>query len=158
MAAGIVTSEGEILNEVRYPTADDPERLVRSIARSIREVCDGYEVGGVCLAMPGLILTQENRVIFSPNLYSVERIPSRDELEPEIGLPLTVEDDAGASSSGEFWFGVGSDIEHLVFVTLGTSIGGSVISRGILLRGGARIGRGARPYDDPSQRATLRLR
>lgn len=85
--------------------------------------------------MPGLILTQENKVIFSPNLHSVERIPSRDELEPEIGLPLTVEDDAGTASWGEFWFGAGSDMEHLVFVTLGTSIGGSVISRGILLRG-----------------------
>lgn len=51
MAAGVVTSEGEILNEVRYPTADNPEGLVRSIARSNREVRDGYEVGGVCLAM-----------------------------------------------------------------------------------------------------------
>lgn len=46
MAAGVVTSEGEILNEVRYPTADDPERLVRSIARSIQEVRDGTKSAG----------------------------------------------------------------------------------------------------------------
>ncbi|CAN5800462.1 hypothetical protein BH23ACT11_BH23ACT11_22160 [soil metagenome] len=108
---------------------------MRSIADSIREVGEGLEVGGVCLAVPGLILAQENKVIFSPNLHDIEDIPLKDALEPEVGLPLTIENDASAAAWGEFRFGAGRDVDHLVFVTLGTGVGGGVISHGTLLRG-----------------------
>ena len=126
---------GEILKEVRYPTPASSGRLVETIARTIAEVKDGYEVGGVCLAVAGLILAQENKVVYSPNLHAVEGIPLKKELEPKIGLPLTVENDNSAAAWGEFRFGVGSEADHLVFVGLGTGIGGGVISHGVLLRG-----------------------
>jgi len=135
IAAGIVNAEGGILDEVRYPTPHSPDKLVEAIAGAVSEVRDGSEAGGVCLAVPGLILAQENRVVFSPNLRAVEGIPLKDELEPKIGLPLTVENDGNAAAWGEFRFGVGSEADHLVFVTLGTGIGGGVITHGVLMRG-----------------------
>ena len=135
IAAGIVNAEGEILDEARYPTPHSPEKLVEAIAGAIAEVRDGFEVRAACLAVPGLILAQENRVVFSPNLRAVEGIPLKDELEPRIGLPLTIENDGNAAAWGEFRFGVGSEADHLVFVTLGTGIGGGVITHGILMRG-----------------------
>jgi glucokinase len=131
----VVTPEGRVLKETRYPTPASPERLVESIARAVVEVKDGFEVGGACLAVAGLILSQENKVIFSPNLHAVEGIPLKDELEPRIGVPLTVENDANAAAWGEFRFGAGRDVDHLVFVTLGTGVGGGVISHDVLLRG-----------------------
>ncbi len=124
-----------MLKETRYPTPASPERLVESIARAVVEVKDGFEIGGACLAVAGLILSQENKVVFSPNLHAVEGIPLKDELEPRIGVPLTVENDANAAAWGEFRFGAGSDVDHLVFVTLGTGVGGGVISHDVLLRG-----------------------
>jgi glucokinase len=135
IAAGVVTPEGTIVEETRYPTPASPKRLVESIARAVLEVKEGVEVGGACLAVAGLILSQENRVVFSPNLHAVEGIPLKDELEPRIGVPLTVENDANAAAWGEFRFGAGSEVDHLVFVTLGTGVGGGVISHGVLLRG-----------------------
>ena len=140
IAAGVVTPEGTILKETRYPTPASPKRLVESIARAVLEVKEGFEVGGACLAVAGLILSQENRVVFSPNLHAVENIPLKDELEPRIGVPLTVENDANAAAWGEFRFGAGSEVDHLVFVTLGTGVGGGVISHGVLLRGAQGAG------------------
>jgi glucokinase len=140
IAAGVVTPEGEILKEARYPTPASGDRLVESIARAVLEVKDGFEVGGACLAVAGLILAQENRVVFSPNLHAVEGIPLKEELEPRIGLPLTVENDANAAAWGEFRFGAGSEVDHLVFLTLGTGVGGGVISHGVLLRGAQGAG------------------
>jgi glucokinase len=135
IAAGVVTPEGTILKETRYPTPASPKRLVESIARAVLEVKEGFEVGGACLAVAGFILSQENRVVFSPNVHAVEGIPLKDELEPRIGVPLTVENDANAAAWGEFRFGAGTEVDHLVFVTLGTGVGGGVISHGVLLRG-----------------------
>jgi glucokinase len=135
IAAGVVTPEGKILEEVRYPTPHSPGTLIETIARAVSEVGDGHEAGGACLAVPGLILAQENKVVFSPNLRAVEGIPLKDELEPKIGMPLMVENDGNAAAWGEFRFGVGSESDHLVFVTLGTGIGGGIITHGILMRG-----------------------
>ncbi|MDQ3834541.1 MAG: ROK family protein, partial [Actinomycetota bacterium] len=136
IAAAVVTSEGKNLNEVRYPTqAVPPNRLVETIARAITEVKDRFEVGGVCLAVPGLILAAENRVVFSPNLHEIENIRLDEEMGRRTGLSVTVENDANAAAWGEFRFGAGKDVEHLVFITLGTGVGGGVITHGVLLRG-----------------------
>jgi glucokinase len=135
IAAGVVTPQGRILDEVRYPTPHSPETLIENIAKAIKEVRDGHEVGGVCLAVPGLILASENKVIFSANLHAIEGIPLKDEIEPRIGLPLTIENDGNAAAWGEFRFGAGSEADHLVFLTLGTGIGGGVITHGVLMRG-----------------------
>ncbi|MGI9047906.1 MAG: ROK family protein [Rubrobacteraceae bacterium] len=135
IAAGLVTPEGEILNEVRYPTPHRPERLIESLARAITEAKGDDEAGGVCLAVPGNILATKNTVIFSPNLHAIEGINLKDKVETKIGLPLTVENDANAAAWGEFRFGAGSEVDHLVFITLGTGVGGGVISHGALLRG-----------------------
>jgi glucokinase len=144
IAAGVVTPEGEILNEVRYPSAGPRERLLSSIARAVTEVKDGYEVGGVCLAVPGFVMSEENKVIFAPNLHAIEGVPLKDELGERTGLCVTVENDANAAAWGEFRFGAGSEVGHLVFITLGTGVGGGVITEGALLRGaqgaGAELG------------------
>ena len=140
IAAGVVTPEGEVLKEVRYPTAAGKEQLLSSIARAIAEVKDGFEVGGACLAAPGFVLTAENKVIFAPNLHAIEGIPLKDEIGERTGLAVTVENDANAAAWGEFRFGAGSEVNHLVFVTLGTGVGGGVITHGVLLRGAQGAG------------------
>jgi glucokinase len=140
IAAGLVSPEGELLSEVRYPTANVREELLSTIAEAITEVKRGYEVGGVCLAVPGFILARENKVLSAANLEAIEGIPLKDELGDRTGLPVTVENDANAAAWGEFRFGVGKDVDDLVFVTLGTGVGGGIISHGGLLRGARGMG------------------
>ena len=140
IAAAVVTPEGEILNEVRYPSSGPKERLLSSMARSVNEVRDGFEVGGICLAVPGTVSAEENKIIDAPNLHAIENIPLKDELEERTGLTTTVENDANAAAWGEFRFGAGSEVSHLIFITLGTGVGGGVISHGVLLRGAQGAG------------------
>src|SRR5215216_1189959 len=141
IAAAVVTPEGKILNEVRYPTqAVPPNRLIETIARAITEVKDGFEVGGVCVAVPGLILASDNKVIFAPNLHEIENIRLDEEIGRRTGLTVTVENDANVAAWGEFRFGAGRGLEHMVFITLGTGVGGGVITHGMLLRGAQGAG------------------
>jgi glucokinase len=135
IAAGVVTPGGRVLAEARYPTPHSSGKLLETMIRAIKEVMEGQDVGGVCLGVPGFILAQENKVVFSPNLHAVEGISLKERVGVELGVPLTVENDASAAAWGEFRFGSGSEVDHLVFLTLGTGIGGGVISHGVLLRG-----------------------
>ena len=141
IAAAVVTPEGKILNEVRYPTqAVPPNRLIETVARAITEVKEGFEVGGVCVAVPGLILASENKVIFAPNLHEIENIRLDEEIGRRTGLRVTVENDANVAAWGEFRFGAGRGLKHMVFITLGTGVGGGIITHGMLLRGAQGAG------------------
>ena len=71
IAAGVVSPEGEVLSRVRYPTATSRGGLLDALTRAISEVSHGFEVDGVCLGVPGLVLDQENKVVFSPNLPAI---------------------------------------------------------------------------------------
>lgn len=140
IAAGVVAPGGDLLRQVKYPTSDTPEDLLENITGAVLEVVEGLDAGGVCLAVPGLILAREHKVIFSPNLHAIEDIPLQEVLGRSIGLPVTVENDANAAAWGEFRFGAGKDVEHLIFITLGTGVGGGVITHGTLLRGAQGAG------------------
>jgi glucokinase len=141
IAAGVVSREGELLNEVMHPTVNVRELVLSTIAEAtIAEVKRGYEVGGVCLAVPGFILAGENKVLSAANLEAIEGIPLKEELGGRTGLEVTVENDANAAAWGEFRFGAGKHVEDLILVTLGTGVGGGVISHGVLLRGARGIG------------------
>jgi glucokinase len=43
------------------------------------------------------------------------------------GRPVTFANDAGAAAYGEFWVGSGREYSSLVFLTLGTGVGGGII-------------------------------
>jgi glucokinase len=140
IAAGVVSPEGKLLNEVRYPTENVREPLLSTIAGAIMEVQRDYQIGGVCLAAPGFILASENKILSAANLEAIEGIPLKEELGRRTGLRVTVENDANAAAWSEFRFGAGQDVDNLVFVTLGTGVGGGIISHGVLLRGARGMG------------------
>src|SRR5919205_509364 len=140
IAAGVISPEGEILSEVRYPTANVRETLLSTIAEAITDARGGHDVGGICLAVPGFILASENKILSAANLEAIEGIPLKEELGGRTGLVVTVENDANAAAWGEFRFGAGKDVDHQVFITLGTGVGGGVITHGVLLRGAQGAG------------------
>ena len=60
------------------------------------------------------------------------------------GFPVKAGNDANVAALGEYWKGGGAGCENMVFVTLGTGVGGGIVIGGHLLHGthgsGAEIG------------------
>jgi glucokinase len=61
--------------------------------------------------------------------------PFRDWLEEESGLPVYVDNDVNLAILGEHRAGAARNVEDAVMLTIGTGIGGGVISGGRLIRG-----------------------
>src|SRR5215472_5115445 len=59
----------------------------------------------------------------------------RDEIERRIKARVILENDANAAAMGEKWMGAGAAVDDLVLLTLGTGVGGGIISRGRVLEG-----------------------
>ena len=69
------------------------------------------------------------------------------------GFPVKAGNDANVAALGEYWKGGGAGCENMVFVTLGTGVGGGIVIGGHLLHGthgsGAEIGHMVLNPNDP---------
>ncbi|ODN31033.1 ROK family protein [Fervidobacterium thailandense] len=140
---GLVEAEsGRILRKVERETlvAEGGERVVSRMAEAILEIAQGYDVQGVGVGSPGSIDHDSGIVRFSPNFPDWNDFPLGPMLGKFTGLKVYVENDANAFVLGEKWFGAGKGYEHIVALTLGTGVGGGVISHGVLITGKNGIG------------------
>ncbi len=136
---GLVDSErGDIVNKVQISTKahEGYKRVIERISDVINEIkSDAVAVG---VGSPGSIY--DGVVRFSPNLPDWKEVPLAKMIEERTGLKTYVENDANSFVLGEKWFGDGKGKSHIVALTLGTGVGGGVITHGILLKGHLGIG------------------
>src|SRR5207302_9084429 len=85
--------------------------------------------------VPGFISLKEGVIKNCANIPSLENFPIRDEIGRRLGHKIILENDANAAALGEKWIGAGRDVDDVIMLTLGTGIGGGIISNGKILRG-----------------------
>jgi len=95
------------------------------------------DCAGVGVGLPGFIRMDTGFIVGSNNLPEFNNYPVRDEIERRLGMTVILENDANAAALGEKWIGAGRDVDDLVLLTLGTGVGGGIISGGQVLRGAA---------------------
>lgn len=137
IAAGIVDDDGTIVAQTRRSSvAQTVEELDRAVVDVCRELMAGQEIGAIGLAAPGFVSADESTVMFTPNLPWRDH-PLRDRVAEALGVDvrIVVENDANAAGWAEFRFGAGRDVENMVLLTVGTGLGGAVITDGRLVRG-----------------------
>jgi glucokinase len=137
--AGLVEG-GEVLRRAAAPTAvaGGPEAVVAQLLELVGRVCtpeDRPRLAGVGACAPGPLDSERGVVLGIPTLPGWEGFPLRDVLAARLALPVLVENDGIAAAFGEWRFGAGRGLRHLVYVTVSTGIGGGVVADGRLLRG-----------------------
>lgn len=136
IAAGLVDANGTITHQlVRDTPGTDPRAVETAIVELVATLSDrGVEVCAVGVGAAGWMDRSGSTVVFSPHL-AWRNEPLRETLEKKLGRTVLVINDADAAGWAEYTFGVGADESHLLMLTLGTGIGGSMIFSGNLVRG-----------------------
>jgi glucokinase len=94
------------------------------------------QVLGVGIAVPGHVKAREGLVMWAPNFKDQWKgVPIAHLVETLLGIPVRIGNDANLAALGEFRFGAGRDVRHMIMMTLGTGIGGGIIVDGKLLDG-----------------------
>ena len=122
----------------RTEVAGGPSAVLKQFERMISDVCSRDEVArlsGAGISAPGPVDTESGTVLHIPTLPGWEDFPLRDFLASKLGLPVVLENDGIAAVYGEWKFGAGQGLRHLVFVTVSTGIGGGAVVDGRLLHG-----------------------
>ena len=132
---GLLDAEANILCKFSVPTEIDQgtERVIANISAAVERAVnesgvESADVAGVGIGSPGPLSHRRGLVINPGNLPCLQNIPLRSAIEERTGIKTTLENDANAAAWGEFWAGAGKGVNDLVMFTLGTGVGGELLS------------------------------
>jgi glucokinase len=136
VAGGVVDETGKILVQERRGTPSrDSEAVIGTILDVISELRQDHDVEAVGVAAPGFVDESRSIVRIAPNIPGWRDRPLKRDVQSATGLPTVVENDANAAAWAEVVYGAGRGETYLMCVTLGTGVGGGIVSAGRLYRG-----------------------
>lgn len=128
----VMNERGQILREGAVDTIrDDPEGLADRIAEALEGMNYPLTAAGVSCA--GRVNTQTGLIIAS-NLRWM-KVPFRAILEQRLGCPVSIDNDVAGALYGEWTQGACQDERNVLYITLGTGVGGAFLLDGKPYRG-----------------------
>ncbi len=121
------------LKETR--ASEGPNAVIKRIVDAIKAVSSDSEIAAVGIGAAGIIDVKTGLITFSPNLPGWRNIKLKDILERELGVKTFVDNDATVAALAEHKFGIAVGCDHVVYVSVGTGIGGGIITNGQIYRG-----------------------
>jgi glucokinase len=135
VGALLISEDGEVLAEERADTPrDDVDATLEVVYRLADLLGERDRPVAVGVGAAGMVDAEAGMLRFAPNLDWTE-VPMRELVAKRTGLPCVLDNDANAAAWGEYRFGAGRGHRELLVVTVGTGIGGGIVSGGRLLRG-----------------------
>ncbi|NDV82139.1 ROK family protein [Bacteroides sp. 51] len=144
----LINSGGDFLFQGKLPSHADTsaEAVIAQLLKAINEVkafAAGEELAikGIGIGTPGIV-DDTNRVVIggAENIVNWENLRLSAIIEKETGLSTTLSNDANVMGLAEARYGAARGHTHVVFLTVGTGIGGAVIIDGKLFNGFANRG------------------
>ncbi len=138
--AGIIEEEGRIIRKDSVPTGAG--RHYSEVIRDMANLATGIieeegiskeEILSLGIGTPGSCDNRTGMLYYANNL-NFHDVPMRAEMEKYINLPINIGNDANCAALGEY-HGLDEKMDNVVFITLGTGVGGGIIINGSLYTG-----------------------
>ena len=124
-ADGLVQRQDRQLTEAWWQAAENLEQLDAMVAAALNAA--EQPVGGLGIGFGGPVDFPSGRVMRSHHVEGWEGCPLRDHFVERFGLSCVVDNDANAGALGEARFGAGRGAACMLYVNIGTGIGGAVV-------------------------------
>ena len=148
---GLFDSELKLISKTSITTNADmgPDIVINNMARTVEELISKAgltleDIVAIGIGTPGPAKYSEGIIIRSTNMPKFKNVPISKMLNEKLGAPVVFDNDANVACWGEYSVGAGKGVKDIVFFTLGTGIGGGIVSDGELVHGcdenGAELG------------------
>ncbi len=129
--------DGSLVAESECPTPQPavPGAVTMAIAEAIAAIDPDRQADRVGIGHPGPSDRSARVARIAINLPGWREVPLAAWLEPQIGRPVTLANDANCALLGERWLGAAQDADDVLLLTLGTGVGGAVLLGGELFLG-----------------------
>ena len=139
IAVGIVDDAGKVLSNLESPTdaqggySNGLKRIIGMLRQTARDA--GVEISGIGIGSTGMVYPMSGTfgdVDFLPGWQGNNPV---EDLAQAFNVTVALENDGDAAALGEAAWGAGKAKSRLVYVTVGTGIGGGIILDGKIYRG-----------------------
>ncbi len=137
--AAAVDPDGRLLFHIRTPTPrhePDPQFLIHIIEAVIGDLPSPSMADRAVVGLPGVIDQVHERLVTGVNLPAgwIDKI-NEDWIADQIGMEVSLANDADLAAVGESEFGAGRDYRDVVYVTISTGVGAGLVVDGRLVQG-----------------------
>lgn len=115
-----------------HPNARTDMEAMLALARRLLSGAIPMAIG---VSFGGPVDARRGRVILSHHVPGWEDMPLADELRTELGVPVSVDNDANVGALGEYSFGAGQGCSSLLYITVSTGVGGGWVLDGRIYSG-----------------------
>lgn len=138
IAIGVVDKNGKILEKREkrlkgIKKSEIKKTIKETIIKHSKEYMENYNIDEIGIAIPG---TVENETIIKSVNLGLKNYNIVQEIKKEIDLPIKIRNDAKCAALAENTYGALKKYDRILFLTLGTGIGGAVIINNELLNAG----------------------
>ena len=142
---GLVDETGTVLDRAERSVSFDGYRtpILDTVRAAAADFTDGRrgQLAGIGVSATGQIDSRKGIVAGTcGSLPGWVGAPIRDRLTEDFGLPVTVANDANCMCLGEVWVGAARGCTDVIGITIGTGIGGGILTGGRLLEGARGLG------------------
>jgi len=142
IAAGLVSDKGEIISH-GYCLAlakEGPEAVIERLLSVTHQTLEramvkASQLKGIGIAAAGALDTKRGLVTASPNLPGWCNVPLQRIMTEKLGVKTYLINDASAAAFGEHRLGAGKGVANLIYLAIGTGIGGGIVINGQLYNG-----------------------
>ena len=139
---GAFDQRGTLLSkwEIKTDTSENGSLILPNVAEEILHYARNLSrVIAIGVGIPGPV-QRGGYVRQCVNLGWGDFNPARELASILRGVPVFAGNDANMAAMGEYWQGSGKDAENLIFITLGTGVGGGIIIDGRMVFGMSGLG------------------
>ncbi len=136
---GLGDLSGELLERYHINNPHNWDKIIKVIPEKIKKILKGANIPkkklkGIAIAAQGVVDIEKGTVSSSPNIEGAEGYLLREKLRKNLPISIWIENDVNLAAIGEFWKEQ-EKYRNIVYISLGTVIGGAIIINGKLFRG-----------------------
>lgn len=122
--------EGNCLNKTAVRTPETYDEILKTLISAAEQT---PEFEACAVAVPGTCAPAKGEILFCPNLTCLNGKNIKNDLETIVKKPVFIENDANLAALGEYYFVEKDNIKNMIFLTIGTGLGGGAVLNGELL-------------------------
>lgn len=134
--SGIIDSDNNLIEKSTQQTnsAAGVNNVIGRLIEIINYYSSKYSVSNVGIGVPGVV-DPDGSVIVAPNMVNWVNIPLKKYLQKKFDYNFAIDNDANSAAIAEMIAGAGKDLNHFLYVTLGTGVGAGIITNRQLYKG-----------------------
>ena len=127
--------KGALSQKGSFPTPTSLTAYYEVLTELVKNYEQLYQITGVAISSPGAVNKTTGAIEGASALPYTHHFDIRGELEARLVLPVSMENDANCAALAELKFGAAKGMKDVIFMVLGTGVGGAIVIDGKIRHG-----------------------